>query len=115
MVYKHCQLNGIQTLPMVYIANGIQTLPMVYKHCQWYTNIANVYKHCQWYTNIGIQWYTNVCIQWYTNIANGIQTLPIKCLTVLSSHLKLANLSVERKRVEEHRTNESDVSCLTEI
>ena len=114
MVYKHCQLNGIhgiQTLPMVYIANGIHcqwyTLPMVYKHCQCIQTLPMVYKHCQWYTN--------VCIQWYTNIANGIQTLPIKCLTVLMSHLKLANLSVERKRVEEHRTNESDVSCLTEI
>ena len=122
MVYKHCQLNGIhgiQTLPMVYIANGIHcqwyTLPMVYKHCQCIQTLPMVYKHCQWYTNIGIQWYTNVCTQWYTNIANGIQTLPIKCLTVLMSHLKLANLSVERKRVEEHRTNESDVSCLTEI
>ena len=122
--------HGIQTLPIKWytniangihcqwytnIANGIQTLPMVYKHCQCIQTLPMVYKHCQWYTNIGIQWYTNVCIQWYTNIANGIQTLPIKCLTVLSSHLKLANLSVERKRVEEHRTNESDVSCLTEI
>ena len=35
-------------------------------------------------------------------------------LSFISSHLKLAYLSVERERVEEHRTDERDVSGLTE-